>query len=143
VFYRNDDETRFVSRRTKSVGWWSGKETKRLLLADYRKALVAGTFINRSAESYVECTQYVHEPTGEIKHSKAKTTIDPASAGENHGDIVIADALACRGLSEIRAAVVPEENKELPINSFGYRFQERRKREKQRTRRLGEFARIG
>lgn len=140
VFYRNDDETKFVSKRTRKPGWWSNKETKRILLSDYAKALISGAFINRSEPAYDECGQYVHEPNGEIKHSRAKTTIDPTAAGENHGDIVIADALACRGITEIVEKEKDAPPPEPPPGSFGARRLAYLRRERNKTQYLGDWS---
>jgi hypothetical protein len=76
-----------VQRKTKRPGWWTDKETKKILLADYRNALLSGKFVNRCLEALSECSQYVHLPGGKIEHSRAIATADPTASGENHGDM--------------------------------------------------------
>jgi hypothetical protein len=106
VFYRQD-ETKFRSVRTTKPGWWTSKPSKRLLLSTYSKAIMNATFINRCEEALRECGEYVVEPDGDITHQKARDTIDPTAHGENHGDMVIADALANRAIGEVTKNLAP------------------------------------
>lgn len=140
VFYRNDDETKFVSRKTRSVGWWSSKDSKRILLADYFKALRDGSFVNRDEEAYVEAGQYVHEPNGDIVHARSKSTIDPTAALANHGDIVISNALCCRGMAEILQKEKESGPAEPPPNSFGGRRLAWERRQRQQPDYLGDWS---
>lgn len=126
VFYREDEES-FVKKKTRKPGWWSTKDTKRILLGKYAKDLLAKRFINHSAEAFKELAQYVHYPNGTIAHSRSLTTIDPTSSGENHGDIVIADAVANRGMADV-AVVQEEDTREPPDHSFlGRRLRSQKK----------------
>lgn len=143
VYYRKDDDTKFVAKSSKSIGFWTSKDSKRILLSDYAKALINGSFINRSEVAYEECGQYVHEPNGDIKHSRAKATIDPTAAGENHGDVVIADALACRGISEVKVLQKTEGPAAPPPNSFGARHLARLRRKQNEPKHLGDWKRVG
>ena len=121
VFYRNDNETQFRNKKTRKPGWYSTKETKRILLSDYGKALMSGKFINRSIDAINECREYVHQPNGVIEHARSKATIDPTASGENHGDRVISDSLACRGIADIVRDTKVKGPPEPPPNSFGGR----------------------
>lgn len=100
-FYRRRNETRMVKKKSDEPGWYTTAVTKKILLGDYARALRTGAFINPSAEAIKECREYVHHTTGDIVHSHAATSYDPTQRGDNHGDIVIADALAWRGSQEI------------------------------------------
>jgi hypothetical protein len=69
-----------------------------------------------------ECTQYVHLPSGIVEHSRAKNTPDPTVAGENHGDRVIADALAWAGMADqIRPEAKADDTLSPPLGTFGWR----------------------
>lgn len=121
VYYRNDTETGFNSRKTRRPGWWSNKDTKRILLSDYAKALTDGKYINRSELAVSECAQYVHQPNGVIEHSRARNTPDPTNQGESHGDRVIADALAVHAMNDRPPTDEKTPEAEPPPGSFGWR----------------------
>lgn len=111
------------------AGWASTKDTKRALLSRYKSKLMEGAFTNRSREAIRECGEYVHEPNGKIEHSRAFASGDPTATGEDHGDRVIADALACHLIHETPAArrMVDARPK------FGtYEFRQKRRREQER-----------
>lgn len=123
VYYRNDSETKFGTKKTRAAGWWSNKDTKRILLSDYAKALTEGKFINRCKAAVEECMQYVHQPNGVIEHSRARVTPDPSNQGESHGDRVIADALAWHAMQEkgLKKDSKSDVNLQPPPGSFGWR----------------------
>lgn len=92
-----------ASRRvTKKPGWNTNKKTKRELLGAYAHALYEGLFINHSKIALAECKEYQVLLGGRIEHIAAENKDDPSGAGENHGDRVIADALANWVLYEAR-----------------------------------------
>lgn len=122
VYYRNDNELKFNSRKTRKPGWWSNKETKKILLAEYRNALFAGKFVNHSEEALDECGQYVMNPNETVEHNRSKKTSDVMSLGENHGDMVIADALCWLAISETtRSGEEEAMEMEPPPGSFAAR----------------------
>lgn len=125
VYFRRQ-ETRLKKRVTDVPGWWSTPETKRLVLGDYKKALVEGKFINRSQHAVEEMRFYVYKPTGDIVHSQAQTSIDPTGARHNHGDRVVADAL-CWMMMKAYVEVPPEpaEQDAPPFGSLAARRSER------------------
>jgi hypothetical protein len=143
VFMRNDDETKFVSKKTKKPGWWSDKDNKKILLADYRNALMIGRFLNRCEEALTECSQYVHQPGGKVEHSRSMTKDDPTISGENHGDMTIADALANRGIHELDRMKTQEKDEpdEPPPGSFGARRLDSLQKVSNRPRKWGDFSR--
>lgn len=130
VFYRVNDEKSYVPDRTKRMGWWSDKTTKRILLSDYFKALIGGTFINRCAEALKECGEYVHGANGEIYHARSKSSIDPTASGENHGDMVIADALVNRGFVDVAVVEDQDEPEPSPHSFLGRRLEAERLRQR-------------
>jgi len=99
------------------AAWVSNKDTKRRLLGDYGRALRAGEFKNPSNEAVEELSQYVHMPNGDIIHSRAAASKDPTEHGENHGDLVIADALAWLGACERGRWAVKEADEKVPERS--------------------------
>lgn len=67
---------------------------KRRLLEEYRQSLQARQIINRSDIALKECLQFAYDGRGDVEHTRYRNKNDPSGAGENHADIVIADALA-------------------------------------------------
>jgi len=120
IFYREKDEKSADSDKTGKAGWWSDRETKKLLLSNYFYALAEGKFLNPDEESVRECLEYVIDDNGDYVHSKAEQSQNPLSSGSNHGDMVIACALAHRGV--IEKPDEPEDKKvDAPVGSFQYR----------------------
>ena len=120
--FMQGEETDPGSKR-KKPGWYSTKETKRILLMEYSRALVADAFINPCYLALEECGQYVHLPGGAIEHNFARSSQDPTISGENHGDRVIADALAYRAAADMGQLKV-DEAEEIPVGSFAWRQKE-------------------
>ncbi len=120
------ENTNSISRRvTDNVGWWSTKTTKQPLLEDYAEALSVGRFLNPSEAALNECRAY-RFAKGRIEHSSAATTDDLSGAGDNHGDRVIADAVAWHAVKDIisgsvRAAEDDVIDFEPPVGSFAWR----------------------
>lgn len=126
---------------TKEPGWWSNKDSKRDLLGKYRWSLTEGFFSNPNAPALKECLCYVNGPGGKVEFvSGMGEEDDPANSGENHGDRVIADALANYGMEELNGGTAKvSEHKETqrqmldpPAGSFRarqlHREKERRKK---------------
>jgi hypothetical protein len=111
--YLRSDPHKVTKKVSNSPGWWSNKDSKRVLLTEYFRALKDGTFTNWSAAALQETTQYVVDGSG-YEHCRSSQTADPMAQGENHGDMVIADALANRALRELpseetlNSSVAPE-----------------------------------
>ena len=94
-FYYRQQVKKVNTKDTKEPGWWSGKDSKRELLGQYRHALTEGFFDNPCEMALRETLCYVEDTGGKVKFmSGLADDIDPANEGENHGDRVIADALA-------------------------------------------------
>lgn len=112
---------------TKNPGWFSNRDTKRILLGEYGKAIGRGAMINRSKPALEEMLHYVYGENGTVDHDKSKSTTDPTNAGENHGDRVIADALAWKSCH--RSVLINRNGsgerthpKEPPVGSMAWRF---------------------
>lgn len=121
IWLRRRDEG-FDKRVSDIPGFASTQASKLSLLGEYRRLLATGKFINRSRRAVEECRSYIHSPTSGVKHSRSETNPDPSGARDNHGDIVIADALLARLLNEAVIAAKPSDD-----SPPQYSFAERRK----------------
>ena len=104
------------------------KETKMAFLGEYRSSVESGACINRSKEALQETLEYIFAPDGGIEHSRSCSRMDPSGAKANHGDRVIADALAWKALHERNIKPVVEE-KSIPVGCLRWRQQLREKAE--------------
>jgi len=93
-------------------GYWLSREAKKSLLEQYRYALASRTVINTSHGALAECMHYMMGANGDtIEHKDSRRSDDPSQARANHGDIVIADALASFALtnSKVSRSALPDE----------------------------------
>lgn len=120
VYYRQNEGTS-TRRKLEFMGWWSHKDTKKLLLGQYATAVMTGTFVNRSRDALMETLEYVHAPNGDVYHAKSADKEDPTSSGENHGDMVIADAVLNLLLKETAIPVQRRQPKVEP-GSYAHRM---------------------
>lgn len=120
-FFFRQNERSMGKKQSDVPGWWSSPESKLALLVDFRDALARGDCVERSIEMLEECRFYVHH-LGGVEHSAAISSDDPSGARSNHGDRVIAAALAWKGVKEF-AGVLEAEQSEIRagINSFAAR----------------------
>lgn len=102
----------------KTPGWYTtgGRGgNKNGLLNNYKAGLLEDRIINRSGPAIMECSEYVQTEDG-LEHSKSLQTQDLTAAGESHGDMVIADALAYLAIGDLpamqqpSAPVIPENS---------------------------------
>lgn len=118
IYWRRNEKS-LSKKMSDTPGWYSNKENKLNLLGKYRRALASGDFINRSKQSLREAREYVFLPDGRVAHSRSATTIDPSGAKDNHGDRVIADAIANLGLEMVSDK--PEVVQEVFLGTFAHR----------------------
>lgn len=120
IYYRRNEKkvTREISNEP---GYYLNPQAREALLEDYRASLADHRYINRSDAGMLECLQFIRKPDGTIEHSAAANAQDPSGARTAHGDEVIADALACLGLNEVRAQAKAEEPRE-PVGSLAWRM---------------------
>lgn len=92
---------------TELYGWVPGTDSKRRLLDAYRGALYDRAFVNRSEIALEECLHYRYSDKRDtVEHPKdADVGADPSMARSNHGDRVIADALAWMGCQRLGAGI--------------------------------------
>ena len=118
-FYWRSNEERVDRRSTMSPGWWSSDKLKLRLIGGYKKKISQGECRNYSDQSMRECLQYIFTQQGKVVHARAKSNIDPSAISENHGDRVIADALALWVIDE--SGPQPTHKREIPDNCFAAR----------------------
>jgi len=95
-------------------GWYANKDAKVKLHNDYQNALKSGEFVNWDKQSLDETLSYVHYK-GAIEHPKAQKNEDASAEGSNHGDRVVADALAWLMAQRLGSRWESEKPKEPPI----------------------------
>lgn len=136
IYYRKKEEA--ISKKTSDVpGWASTKQTKLVLMGNYRDAIEKGKCINRSKEALDETLEYVFGANGSVEHSRAANKADPSGAGASHGDRVIADAMAWHGMIE-RQRKPKQKKPEIPIGCLAWRNQKREQKKQPKNRELSE-----
>lgn len=125
VYYREEEFNGGRRRRTDRAGWSPQRGPKRLLLEEYRSALYARKFVNRSKEALDECLKFVYTPRGDpvYEGSLGDEIADPSGAGDNHGDRVIADALSWMIARDFVSRMVVDKPAEPLFGSMAWRRQ--------------------
>lgn len=108
---------------TKTPGWHTNPKSKQILFEAFLIALMERTYVQRSDTALKEIDSYVHDPGGTILHVGSINQDDPSGAKQNHGDIVIGDALS-NWLIHDTADAQEESEQEPPPYSFGARMRE-------------------
>lgn len=124
----------------REMGWWSDPNSKRKLLQNYRWALEQGFVDNPCKHALNECLAFVEAGGGRIEHSgMPREKDDPANAGANHSDRVIADALANHAMELLSGGhetrMQQHRREELhnpPPGSFAERQLQRRQKERKK-----------
>ena len=122
IYFATKSDT-IRKRITDKPGWFSTGDGKRDLLSDYRELLFSKRFINPSFKSLEQAGEFIFLPNGKIEHGGALNTIDPSDKGDNHGDVVIADALVAKILKEREQKPKTVETGP-PVMSFAWRRRE-------------------
>lgn len=125
--YFHRDHKGLERKPTDKPGWYSSKQTKKMLLESYRASLYGKKFINPSIPALNECLDYVYAPNGAIVHGGSAKTDDYSDSGENHGDRVIADALLCKLLREQGKTSRAKKTQTVPVMSLAWRRAERKR----------------
>jgi len=95
---RAKDDTRRYASRTDKPGYFNSD--RQLVLDPLMMAMHQHKCVIRSRALIEEAGQYEYGKNNKIVHPKSKTTRDASAAGENHGDRVIAAAMAMRAYFE-------------------------------------------
>ncbi len=104
-------------------GWNPTGPNRLNLHTQYRSALFDRRCLNRSITALDETLAFKHTDKGSVEHSGFASKENKSAARENHGDVVIADALACKmviGDKKARIAEAPK-NDYLDERSFAGR----------------------
>lgn len=125
IYYRENEKV-VSGKRTRIPGWWSSRDTKRILLGEYAKALELRKFCNHSRPALEEALHYIFLPNGAIEHDRAQSTLDPTASGENHGDRVIADAVAWRLIRDAPSQAKEVQARRPPYGSMAWRAEQAR-----------------
>ena len=136
----------YMRRNTKKLGApvsdepgvWLMPTIKTTLLQQYRDAIGHGEIKNRSSRAMDECLCFICKMDGTIEHSASANAHDPGGARANHGDIVIADALANLGLQEKEPVEMKVAHVDIPHDSVGFRILERRRQAAREASGLGK-----
>lgn len=91
--YRQMREDMFTRKMTERVGWVKTDKTGLKLLEEYKDALFTETLTNPSKEAMEETLDFFYNDQGYPEHGKLNVG-EPGGAKVNHGDRVIADAMA-------------------------------------------------
>lgn len=112
----------YLRRNTKKVGSpvtdeagvWLNPAVKTEVLENYRDAIGHVAVVNCSARALDECARFVRTQGGNVEHSSEGNAQDPGGARANHGDLVVADALATLALTEGGGAGADETADDAP-----------------------------
>ncbi len=122
---QRESGTGVMVRKTVTIpGWYPSPSLKRQLLDDYRSALESRQFINHHDLALQECLSYRYTQQGTVEHPHEARTDDPTGARVNHGDRVIADALAWKMVKTfgmIGAVLRKPDESRLKVNTLGWR----------------------
>jgi hypothetical protein len=145
VYYRRQEKAigkPYVGKQM-IPGWTPTPDNKLQVLSEYRSALAAGQFTNRDWEALEECLAFVFTAQGRVEYARdasesdtfdPTTGKDPTGAAVNHGDRVIADALAWMMAKGRFVAEKKAESKEPPLLSMAWRRQYARQRQRESDR---------
>jgi hypothetical protein len=123
VYFTGKEFSLWDDTQQERPGWISNStgDAKLSLLSEYREALALRHFLNRSAYALSICLGFQYDKRGKVVHAKEQQTNDPASAGTNHGDITIADALAWRGCKGLFGRKQKEEEEQVKVGTLAWR----------------------
>ncbi len=108
VYFRTTDH-RLQKTVSDSPGWTNNNESMQTLITGYRDALRNRKYLNRSEHALQETLSFQFGPDGYVFHTGAKDPKDPSAARINHGDRVVADALAWKLVDEMNVLAKPGE----------------------------------
>ena len=119
--YRRRNEKKVGAPVVEEYGVWLNPSVKTETLQKYRDAIMHDVVMNRSQVAMEETLRFIMLENGCVEHSAAGSSSDPSGARANHGDLVIADALAVLALSDDGAVEEPK-TQEIPQDTLAYRM---------------------
>ncbi len=114
------------------AGWVPTRDNKYQLLSQYRGALTDRMAFNRSEPAMNETLEYVFLGNNWVEHSSLNEVEDPSGARDQHGDRVIADALAVKVMDGQPKAVTHVNRVLSPLSLAGRREEAKRRERDQR-----------
>ena len=135
IFYykpKDRKDARYEKRPGLPAGGANGG-VKALVFDQFRSALFGGWHITHSVDCFDQCLEYTYPDTlrGAPTHIASKESQDVSGRGEQHGDIVVSEVIAFVAASD---RPMPQPIKpEFPVNSFGWRREQRRKAQRERS----------
>jgi hypothetical protein len=114
------------------AGWAPTRDNKYQLLSKYRGALAERTAFNRSEQALGETLEYVFLGNNWVEHSSLNEVEDPSGARDQHGDRVVADALAVKVMDDQPKTVTQVKRVTNPL-SFAGRREMTRQNEQRKT----------
>lgn len=119
MWRRTDEKKSDYASKAADVkpGFAPNPQTTPVLLEQYRRALYEGHLVNRSKDALLETLEFGFIADGKIKHKSEKSS-DPSATGENHGDVVVADALMWKMMKDLGAGKPEAKKEELNIESM-------------------------
>ncbi len=124
VYYREANPNLAGGKISDTPGWHANNTSKLSVLEEYRAALHARQFINRSEKALDECRSFKYTTSGFVEHAGEQGIEDPSGARVNHGDRVIPDAIAwklCKAMGMMAARI--KDDKEIKPGSLAWRKQ--------------------
>lgn len=97
VYARQKDPTKKVAGRAARWGFWTDERTKPMIFRDLSYSITNNELVVRSETCLSECLCYHLLANGKVEHIDALNSEDPSGANHNHGDRVMALALAWVG----------------------------------------------
>lgn len=132
-YWREAHGTLAGGKLSNQPGWYPSPDNKRLLLEEYRAALDQRRVLNPCDHAMKECLPYRYTAQGTVEHPLDSGGDDHTGARVNHGDHVIADALAWKMASSfgIIGRKRGETKQTLAVGSLAWRkaIHEERERE--------------
>lgn len=113
------------------AGWAPTRDNKYQLLAQYRGALADRAAFNRSEQAMRETLEYVFLGNNWVEHASLNEMEDPSGARDQHGDRVIADALAVKVMDD-QPKMVTQVKRKLSMLSVAGRREEAKRQEQEK-----------
>ncbi len=132
--YFHEDRTKITNKPTKRPGWYPITQVKNDAFTEFRRATAAKELQVCSEATISEMGEFIFGRNGEVRHSRALSSLDSSDAGKNHGDRVTAAVCAWLPMQgEVKPIVLPAEDT-LPESCQGRRQEEREKRRRRERR---------
>ncbi len=129
LYWREGGVPRMDKTTSTIPGWSPTPENKRQLLESYDLGLQRD-LVNHSELALKECLEYRWTATATVEHPHDTMHDDPTRARSNHGDRVIADALAWKMVLQLGLKRPEEKQAEAaPVGSLAWRKLLARERE--------------